>query len=834
MLRRASWLSLALMATLMTSMIGCAKHELPESALKATAKARSGKAPIWQTTATPWPLPIVKLVPGGSQTVFVGAPPFEEPVSAFDVSSSENIGLSLSASDLRRVVVSSTETSKGQTVVTVTRSGKDPAEAPFRQSFIVVIEPTPLKDFVYTPAEGKKVEWVAVAGEFNGWSQSRFRMAKGEDGVFRGRFPIEPGKYTYKLVVDGEWLADPSNPVLDESGFGNSVLAVQGEASKTFDWWTLGADMPGGGPQGAFRARLPEGAALAPESVVVIVNNVLMPTGSFTLEENGTVVRLDVPADQWLDENAVVLMAKDSRGAVGTLGRLVTSSAAARSPRDEVIYFSLTDRFRDGNTSLNKPSSNPDLFHLANYKGGDFAGIRQKIEEGYFTDMGVTTLWLSPPNKNTPKVHVESVPPGRLFTSYHGYWPISSTETNEQFGSMDDLRALVKAAHARGIAVIIDFVAAHVHEDHPLYKEHPTWTVPLELPDGTKNIRQFDAHPLTTWFDTFLPKLDYAAQPELVEMMTANAEWWLRQTGADGFRHDAVKHIPTPFWQRLTERVKEDFEEKEGRFVYQVGETISGYDTINQYVGPDLMTGQFDFPLYFGVQSVLARGRGEMADLGAASLKSQEEYPLGSIMSPLVGNHDVGRFMFYADGDAAEGVDEKEIGYSNPPSVDDPTSFDKLQLAFAFLMAQHGPPMIYYGDEIGMTGAQDPDNRRPMQWEGWNEYQIATRSWVSKLASARHGSVALRRGTTEVLFGDAERLVMLRTTPEQSVLILLSRRPADMGLTMSWPAWWGNPTGLKPLVVKAVDATVTPTGVAFADAPYSFGMWEVSWAPSGS
>jgi glycosidase len=88
-------------------------------------------------------------------------------------------------------------------------------------------------------------------------------------------------------------------------------------------------------------------------------------------------------------------------------------------------------------------------------------------------------------------------------------------------------------------------------------------------------------------------------------------------------------------------------------------------------------------------------------------------------MSPLIGNHDKGRFMAYADGDlpGPNGVKDEEVGWSTPPKVDDVASHPKIQLAEAFLLSIDGVPMIYYGDEFGMTGAGDPDNRRDMRFD---------------------------------------------------------------------------------------------------------------------
>ncbi|MEO8376993.1 MAG: alpha-amylase family glycosyl hydrolase, partial [Candidatus Sumerlaeota bacterium] len=354
---------------------------------------------------------------------------------------------------------------------------------------------------------------------------------------------------------------------------------------------------------------------------------------------------------------------------------------------------------------------------------------------------------------------------------------------------------------------------------------------PLILPNGVTNIRLYDEHPLTTWFDSFLPDIDYDGNPDVVATVVNSAEYWIRQTDADGFRHDAVKHVPLQFWRALTNRIDQQFLDKQKRLIYQVGETISGYSTVSEYVGTDLLTGQFDFPTYFTLQNVLARGTGQMSDLAGSIRNAQANYGPASIMSPLLGNHDVARFMAFADGDITPAMSDaqvKELAFSdNTPKVDHSTSYKKLQLAFAFLDSLPAPPTLYYGDEIAMTGAGDPDNRRPMQWDGWNEDQKATHDLVAKLNHARAKSIALRRGATQILYESDERLVIARIAPEQTVLIVLNRAPKDRMLAMTLPSYWSDSPKLEELVVSGVKGSLKNRSLMVESDDYSFGIWEV-------
>jgi glycosidase len=798
--------------------VGCATTSpVIDGAEKAVFATGSGR--VWELTETPTPLPVVRLVPGQEKRISLigSAGPGEWLVEA--ATTETQIGAEfILESDA--IIIRALPGSKGQSLAGVTlRQGTESRSVFFPLS----IDPLPVIDFTFTP-KGKVPKSVFLAGSFNGWSGNTDALVAGTDGVFRLSRAIEPGSHTYKLVVDGDWIADPSNPNVDSSGYGNSLLKVDGDAKQTFEWVYLGAGFPGSGPQGAFRAQLDRGA-IDPATVTILRNNKRVPGDEFSIDHaTGTIV---LKSTAWDAENYLTILGTTTDGKRGVLTAAAAYTAVPRSPRDEVIYFALTDRFHDGDPSNNPPTPPPapEVHPLTRYHGGDWAGLRSKIADGYFTRLGVTTIWISPPNENTMKVEQESVPPGRHFTSYHGYWPTSSTETNLAFGSMTELQDLVSTAHENGIAILLDFVSNHVHEDHPLYQADPTIAAPLKLPDGTMNIRLFDAQPFTTWFDTFLPTIDYEKRPDMIATQTDSAIYWMQTTGADGFRHDAVKHVPLPFWQDLTRKVRRQ-EVKNGRRAYQVGETISGFGTVAQFVGPDMLDGQFDFPVYFAVQGALARGTGRMTDLADALRGRVVNYPPSAIMSPLLGNHDVGRFMGYADGDFPKDMKENEVGWVKPPVVNDPLSFRKLRFTYAFLTAIDGPATLYYGDEIGMTGAQDPDNRRPMKWDSWTQDEQGTFDQIAALNGLRRESIALRRGNTVILQETEETLVLARISPEETIIAAFLRN-RDKSITVELPSWFGTPAAYDPILGQA---TLTPGSVGFlslAGTPWSYGFWRV-------
>jgi len=286
-------------------------------------------------------------------------------------------------------------------------------------------------------------------------------------------------------------------------------------------------------------------------------------------------------------------------------------------------------------------------------------------------------------------------------------------------------------------------------------------------------------HPVDCWFQPYLPDLNYKVN-EAVNAFTDAALWWAREADLDGFRVDAVKHLDPVhgqhnFTQTLKWKIVRQLETT-GIPFYLVGETFVGgwndwneklqqkaEDTIKSYVSDTQLQGQFNFPLYWEIVGAFARGEVDMgrpADVLAGSIPF---YGANSIMSNFLGNHDIARFISHANGNIADKWSNgaKELGWSNPPPVpNDPAAFSKLRMAFAFLLTVPGIPLVYYGDEVGMPGAGDPDNRRMMTFDGLTADQQALKTDVAKLAKARLAHPAMRTGAFQKLAADKDSLAI--------------------------------------------------------------------------
>jgi glycosidase len=412
--------------------------------------------------------------------------------------------------------------------------------------------------------------------------------------------------------------------------------------------------------------------------------------------------------------------------------------------------------------------------------GGDLQGVIDKLD--YLDALGVTVIWLTAPQDNADGAFQGSC--GASYSGYHGYWPISATEPEEHFGVAATLRRLVDEAHARGMRVLTDWVGNHVHVDHPYYAEHPDWFNEERLCGDADNWNDI---PETCWFDSFLPDVRYYDPDPLVRMVD-DAVAFAKTYDIDGYRVDAVKHMPHSVFHNFATRAAAEFEAVED--FYTVGETFSGdRGLIASYVGPDELDGQFDFPVYWAIVAAFARDEVGLSN-GDGSLEAtfadSEAAFGGNLMSTFLGNHDVARFIPQATGeigslygDSACGSDGALRTPGTAPEWAEP--YERLMLAWSFLLTSEGLPLVYYGDEIGLPGFNDPDNRQKMRFDGelsLNEERVLAH--VQALGQARRAHPAFSRGTrVEWWGGEAGFYAYARTYEEDAVLVLLNRDGAD-------------------------------------------------------
>lgn len=623
---------------------------------------------------------------------------------------------------------------------------------------------------------------IYLFGEFNNWNRESEPLVA-QQGYFRKKMYLAPGRYEYKLWVNEKERTDPSNPNTVSNGMGgkNNLLKVPAPPGK--------APIPFQLQHHNSRITITQPES-SPNQYLVLWNNerVKLLPGP---HEN--TLFFNIPAAVILEKRSYIRVFSYAHGQKGQdkliplqNGQpLIKAENLTRQDWHQArLYFLMVDRFKNGNSENDQPVDDPEIQPEANYQGGDLQGVRQVLQSGYFDSLGVNTIWLSPITQNPldawgywDKGKVKS-----KFSGYHGYWPISNTQVDFRFGNPEVLRKLLRTAHGRNYNMLLDYVANHVHLQHPVYQKNKDWATSLYLPDGTKNTEKWDSQRLTTWFDDHLPTLDLRRY-EVVDPMVDSALVWLTQYNFDGFRHDATKHIDELYWRTLTYRIRQ----RTDRPVYQIGETYGSPQLINSYISTGMLDAQFDFNLYDAAVQAFATGKG-LADLQAQLHSSLHTYGSHHLMGNISGNQDRTRFISYASGDVQFSEDAKLAGWERDIGKPRPEAYQRLALLHAFNYAIPGIPVIYYGDEIGLPGAGDPDNRRMMRFELTDPDEIALRQKVSELNHLRRAHLPLLYGTTRTSVNETTFTIHRRYLGQEVkvVLNLSASETESVPLSENW------------------------------------------------
>jgi glycosidase len=525
--------------------------------------------------------------------------------------------------------------------------------------------------------------------------------------------------------------------------------------------------------------------------------------------------------------------------------------------RDAVIYFTFIDRFNIGQTTApacNVSGAETTATSSTNYLGGNWAGVTEKIKSNYFTNLGVTVLWITVPVKNADNVvgaGVECDGSGNCsntsheYSAYHGYWPADPTTFEPCFGTQQDLTDLVQAAHAAKIKVLFDYAMVHVHTSSSVYTQNVNngWFTPFCQCGGSCAQEQYNT---TCWFAPYLAHYDYTNPA--ASAFTINAALSLIKTyGNDAFRLDAIKQVDTSWLTSLRSSITSQIlpsEMPQQRF-YMVGETydFQNRGLIASLVNPTTMLdGQYDFPLRIRlVEGILMRSTQNMLtpdDLNwgrtaPPGMQGIEQFMDGTgghpandgyygptaVMSTFIGNADLPRSIHFAEDTLPSWLSSSaDNGQTNgwesaePALETEQAVYDRLANVFGLLMTNPGAPLIYYGDEIGMPGAGDPDNRRMMQWSGYIAPQQTLLARVQALGQLRAAHPAMRRGVRTTLDVSADLWVYEMATASgdpmpDTVYVAINRSDNDL-TTSKLPSGLtelltNTPEGASPVTIPA-------------------------------
>jgi glycosidase len=232
--------------------------------------------------------------------------------------------------------------------------------------------------------------------------------------------------------------------------------------------------------------------------------------------------------------------------------------------------------------------------------------------------------------------------------------------------------------------------------------------------------------------------------------MTDSALVWLERFDFDGFRHDACKHIPLNYWRELGAKMKQRYP---NRHIWMIGETYGDPSLIGSYVKSGMLNSQFDFNIYHTAIDILSKPNQSLKRMNQTILESLSAYGAHHTMGNISGNHDKCRFISLAGGAVSWDENDKAAGWERKIGVTADGDATREEQAYKAAMLLEvinltipGVPCIYQGDEYAEAGANDPDNRHMMKFDGLTKRQLQFRNEIQALVQLRRNSLPLIYG----------------------------------------------------------------------------------------
>lgn len=407
--------------------------------------------------------------------------------------------------------------------------------------------------------------------------------------------------------------------------------------------------------------------------------------------------------------------------------------------KDTIWYQIFPERFANGDASINPEgtlpwgSTDPTP---TNFFGGDLQGVIDHLD--YLEELGINGIYFTP----IFKAH-----------SNHKYDTIDYMELDPQFGSKETLTELIRQAHQKGISIMFDAVFNHsgflfpkwqdVIEkgEHSPYKD---WFFIHNFPIQTEPRPNYE----TFAFTPFMPKLN-THHPDVKEYLLEVGRYWVREFHIDGWRLDVANEIDHSFWREFRTEIKAINPD-----VYILGEIW--HDSM-----PWLQGDQFDavmnYPFTNAVVEYFAKQSISTKQFEEKIMHVSHMYPthINEVAFNLLDSHDTPRILTLTN-----------------------NNIDTVKLIYVFLLSNHGTPCIYYGDEIGMDGGQDPGCRKCMVWEK-DSQNIDLFTHIQKLITLRKTIPTFSNDSNLTFIDTHSEVIMYTKESEQDIIFFTLNNTND-------------------------------------------------------
>lgn len=414
--------------------------------------------------------------------------------------------------------------------------------------------------------------------------------------------------------------------------------------------------------------------------------------------------------------------------------------------QESTVYQIFVDRFCNGNSEINPENVQPwgkgQLTYRSVY-GGDLQGIIDKVD--YLKDLGIDVIYLTPIFKaNSP----------------HKYDTVDYYSIDPQFGTIDTAKELVRRCHENGMKIIFDAVFNHSSNEFFAFKDV------LEKQENSKYkdwyfIDKFPVSFEKGGYYTFgkdfrrMPKLN-TNNNEVREYLLNIGEYWVKEVGIDGWRLDVCDEVGHDFWKAFRKRIK-----AVNKDAVIIGEIMH---EANSFLKGDQGDGIMNYPFKNAVTDFFASKTiscHKFSDILAANRMMYMD-SITKQMWNLIDSHDTKRFLSECKGDISA-----------------------MKLAIGFQFTYVGVPYIYYGDEIGMDGEHDPENRRCMIWDT-KKQNSEIFDFYKKLIFIRKENKALVYGDYKELYCKDDIVVFKRTYVEEEILVVINNNDENKKIDLNF------------------------------------------------
>lgn len=401
-------------------------------------------------------------------------------------------------------------------------------------------------------------------------------------------------------------------------------------------------------------------------------------------------------------EKTIPVTVKDIYGNVYTTATNVTVTERKKSAGDfdwdeAVIYFAVTDRFFDGDASNNDAYGvgdyNTGEKGGSSYHGGDFAGLNQKLD--YLKDLGVNTIWITPIVENITEDQHDNKTDTATY-GYHGYWASDFTKLNKHLGTEQQFKALLDAAHSKGMKIMVDVVLNHAG-----YGTEKYFNSILTDADGNSISMIRDSNNTISGddkYDSLSDLPDFVTENKAVtdQLVTWQTEW-MSKYSIDYYRVDTVKHVETTTWEAFKNsltKVNPDFK--------MIGEySGAGYANNAGELGTGSMDALLDFDFNDFAQKFVT---GDISGVESSLQKRNGAINNTATMGSFLSSHD---------------EDTLQYKLVNESKISEEEAYNLMKVAATLQITAKGQPVLYYGEEIGQGGANNwplQTNRRDFDW----------------------------------------------------------------------------------------------------------------------